>query len=70
MLTTEELNNLQEFNGPERDGTSANAEAWEVHAMAKRIKELEAENARLWQQLNSANSQIQILNRVIAGDTE
>lgn len=36
----------------------------------KRIKELEAENARLRQQLNSANSQIQILNRVIAGDIE
>lgn len=36
----------------------------------KRIKELEAENARLRQQLNSANSQIQILNQVIAGDIE
>lgn len=33
-------------------------------------QELEAENARLRQQLNSANSQIQILNRVIAGDIE
>lgn len=32
--------------------------------------ELEAENARLRQQLNSANSHIQILNRVIAGDIE
>lgn len=36
----------------------------------ERIKELEVENARLRQQLNSANSQIQILNRVIAGDIE
>ena len=41
-----------------------------LRAMADKIKELEAENARLRQQLNSANSQIQILNRVIAGDTE
>lgn len=41
-----------------------------IQALQQRIKELEAENARLRQQLNSANSQIQILNRVIAGDTE
>lgn len=41
-----------------------------IPALERRIKELEAENARLRQQLNSANSQIQILNRVIAGDTE
>lgn len=38
--------------------------------LQKRVAELEAENARLRQQLNSANSQIQILNRVIAGDIE
>lgn len=36
----------------------------------RRCRELEAENARLRQQLNSANSHIQILNRVIAGDIE
>lgn len=41
-----------------------------VDGQDKRIKELEAENARLRQQLNSANSQIQILNRVIAGGIE
>lgn len=49
---------------------------YELHMEAEndnlrdKIKELEAENARLRQQLNSANSQIQILNRVIAGDIE
>lgn len=50
MLTIEELNNLEEFNGPERNGVSANADAWEVNAMVVRIKELEADNARLRQQ--------------------
>lgn len=41
-----------------------------IPALQKRIKELEEEVLRLRQQLNSANSQIQILNRVIAGDIE
>ena len=33
-----------------------------------RIKELEAENARLRQQRDAANAQIQMLNRIISGD--
>lgn len=41
-----------------------------IYVRYRDVKELEAENARLRQQLNSANSQIQILNRVIAGDIE
>ncbi|AGF88202.1 hypothetical protein ONQ20_22065 [Salmonella enterica subsp. enterica serovar Cerro] len=58
MLTEEELNNLEEFNGPEINGVSANADAWEVNAMVRRIKELEAENARLRQQRDAANAQL------------
>lgn len=41
-----------------------------IPALQKRIKELEEEVLRLRQQLNSANSQLQILNRVIAGGIE
>lgn len=36
MLTEEELNNLEEFNGPEINGVSANADAWEVNAMVSK----------------------------------
>lgn len=61
MLTEEELNNLEEFNGPERNGVSANADAWEVNAMVGRIKELEAENARLRQQRDAANAQLDFI---------
>ena len=61
MITAEELKNLQEFNGPEKDGTRANAEAGEVNAMVRRIKELEVENARLRQQRDAANAQLDFL---------
>lgn len=61
MITAEELKNLQEFNGPEKDGTCANAEAWEVNAMVRRIMELEAENARLRQQRDAANAQLDFI---------
>lgn len=33
-----------------------------------RLKELEAENQKLCEQRDAANAQIQMLNRIIAGD--
>lgn len=36
-LTTEQLKNLIEFNGPDHDARSANADSWEVHAMAREL---------------------------------
>ncbi|WP_233074358.1 hypothetical protein [Serratia ureilytica] len=36
-LTTEQLRNLMEFNGPDHDSTSANADAWEVNEMAAEL---------------------------------
>lgn len=35
-----------------------------------RLKELEAENQKLHEQRDAANAQIQMLNRIIAGDVE
>lgn len=35
-----------------------------------RLKELEAENHKLCEQRDAANAQIQMLNRIIAGDVE
>ncbi|HEI9848866.1 TPA: DUF551 domain-containing protein [Serratia marcescens] len=36
-LTTEQLRNLMEFNLPDHDSTSANADAWEVNEMAAEL---------------------------------
>lgn len=36
-LTTEQLKNLIEFNGPGHDASSANTDSWEVHAMASEL---------------------------------
>lgn len=68
MITAEELKNIQEFNGPEKDGTCANAEAWEVNAMVRRIAELEEENTKLRQQRDAANAQLAFVFEKISKD--
>lgn len=60
-MTDEELKNLEQFNGPERDGVAANAEAWEVNYIVKEIRKLRSENARLRQQRDAANAQLDFI---------
>lgn len=45
-LTQERIENLLEFNSGEVDGSAANAEAWEVHELARiALASLKAETA-------------------------
>lgn len=41
-----------------------------IECLRELIKELEAENQKLREQRDAASAQIQMLNRIIAGDTE
>lgn len=45
-------------------------DAGEMKYQPNRIAELEAENQKLREQRDAANAQIQMLNRIIAGDAE